>query len=186
MTFIVRLFGGFLSRVFAVALAVSAVQVPVYYDQYLQTLGGARQEASLRYQELLREAQMLRLTVEEFVVRHEQNNDPVFQASGRIHRSTLARYLRLDTAWRALSTAAARQKPALLLHYHDADVAAGLHFKPGLLLTPEAGIYALAGIILAWLLSTLAGALLLPAPNTAPAGYYYPPQDSKRREPVPR
>lgn len=186
MIFIARLFSGLLSRIFAVVLAVSAVQLPVYYAQYLQTLGGARQEASLRYQQLLSEAQSLQLTVEEFVVRHEQNGDPVFQASGRIHRSTLARYLRLDTAWRALTSATALQKPAMLLRFHDPDVAAGLRFSPGLLLTPEAGAYALAGIVLAWLLSTLFGALLLPARHGAPAGYYFMHQDSKRREPVVR
>ena len=186
MTFIARLFGGLLSRIFAVVLAVSAVQLPVYYDQYLQTLGGARQEASLRYQELLREAQALQLTVEAFVVRHEQNSDPVFQASGRIHRSTLARYLRLNTAWQALSAAAVVQKPAMLLRFHDPDVAAGLRFSPGLLLTPEAGAYALAGIVLAWLLTTLLGALLLPGQQGAPAGYYFMPPDTKRREPVAR
>ncbi len=163
MSFLTRLFGGFLSRILAVVLAVSAAQFPVYYAQYLQTLTGARQEASLRYEELMREAGVLNLGAEDFIIRHEENSDPVFQASGRIHRSTLARFKKLDAAWQALSSATALEKPKALIRHFDRSLAKALRFTPGLPLTLEAGGYALGGIVLAWLISTLFGALLLPA-----------------------
>lgn len=167
MNLLARLFGGLASRVLAVVLAVSAAQLPVYYEQYLQTLAGARQEAALRYEELLREAGSLNLGAEDFIVRHEENSDPVFQSSGRIHRTTLQRYQKLDAAWQALSTASVFEKPLALPKHFDRQLAEAVRFSPGLPLTLEAGAYALAGLLIAWLLSALCGVLLLPRPRTA-------------------
>ncbi|MES2883164.1 MAG: DUF2937 family protein [Pseudomonadota bacterium] len=162
MSFLARLFGGLAGRILAVVLAVSAAQFPVYYAQYVQTLTGARQEASLRYEELMREAKVLNLGAEDFIIRHEENSDPVFQASGRIHRTTLARFNKLDAAWQALSTATVFEKPLALAKHFDRQLAGAVRFTPGVPLTLEAGAYALGGIVVAWLLSALFGALLLP------------------------
>lgn len=162
MTFLARMFGGLLGRILAVVLAVTAAQLPVYYDQYLQTLAGAKQEAAIRYDELVREAGALQLGAEDFIVRHEENSDPVFQASGRLHRTTLDRFRKLDAAWQALSTATVFEKPLRLWRHYDAKLAEAVDFKPGLPLTLEAGGYALAGIAVAWMISALFGALLLP------------------------
>ncbi|MES2682176.1 MAG: DUF2937 family protein [Pseudomonadota bacterium] len=167
MSFLARLFGGLLGRILAVVLAVSAAQFPVYYAQYLQTLGGARQEASLRYEELRREAGVLNLGAEDFIIRHEENSDPVFQASGRIHRTTLARFNKLDSAWLALSNATVFEKPLALFRHFDRQLAEAVRFTPGLTLTLEAGAYALGGIVLAWLISALFGAVLLPPRRVA-------------------
>lgn len=167
MSFIARLFGDLTGRILAVALAVSAAQFPVYYAQYLQTLTGAKQEASLRYQELMREAGVLNLGAEDFIVRHEENSDPVFQASGRLHRTTLARFNKLDTAWQALSNATAFEKPLALLKHFDRQLAEAVRFTPGVPLTLEAAAYAFGGIVLAWLISALFAALLLPSRRVA-------------------
>ncbi len=161
MNVLARLFGGLLGRVMAVVLAVGAAQLPVYYAQYVQTLDGVRAEAASRYQELLREAGTLSLGAEDFIVRHEENSDPVFQASGRIHRTTLARFTKLDAAWQALTAATVFEKPRALLRHFDRSVAAAVRFTPGVPLTLEAAAYALAGILLAWLISVLFGAMLL-------------------------
>lgn len=162
MSFIARFFGGLTGRILAVALAVSTAQFPVYYEQYVQTLTGARQEASLRYAELMREAGVLNLGAEDFIIRHEENSDPVFQASGRIHRTTLARFNKLDAAWQALSNATLLEKPMALLKHFDRTLADAVRFTPGVPLTLEAATYALGGIVLAWLISMLCGALLMP------------------------
>lgn len=166
MSVLARLFGGLSGRILAVVLAVGAAQFPVYYAQYLQTLTGARQEASLRYEQLMREAGVLNLGAEDFIIRHEENSDPVFQASGRIHRTTLARFNKLDTAWQALTNAAVLEKPLALIKHFDRQLADAVRFTPGLPLTPEAAAYALSGIVLAWLVSALFGALLLPRPRS--------------------
>lgn len=162
MSVLAQLFGGLAGRILAVVLAVSAAQLPVYYAQYLQTLTGARLEAELRYEQLMQAAGVLNLGAEDFIIRHEENSDPVFQASGRIHRTTLARFQKLDAAWQALSSATLVDKPMALLRHFDRRLAEGVRFTPGLPLTLEAGTYAFVGIVLAWLISATLGALLMP------------------------
>jgi hypothetical protein len=162
MQWIIRFFGGLASRILAVTLAVAAAQFPLYYAQYLQTVAGARQEAEMRYQALVREAGAVNLNAQDFIVRHEQNGDPVFQASGRLHRQTLLRFEALDTSFKALSSAGLLQKPAALAQHFDRSLLPAVRFTPGLNFTVETGAYALAGLLLAWLISAAFGGLLLP------------------------
>lgn len=152
----------FLDRVLAVVLALGAAQAPVYLDQYTHVLAGVRLEATTRYQELVREAGALQLDVEAFVQRHEQNGDPVFQASGRIHRTTLERYQRFETSYRELTAASAWQWPLVLARQFDPDIHAAVRFTPGLPLSTEGLAYALAGVLLAGLISGTLGWLLAP------------------------
>jgi hypothetical protein len=179
MTFIARFIGGLLSRILAVALAVTAMQLPLYYAQYLQTLAGARQEAALRYDALVREAGALQLSAQDFIIRHESNGDPVFQASGRLHRATLDRFQKLDAAWQALSSATAIDKPRALAQHFDRQLAEAVDFKPSVPLSLEGAAYALAGIVLAWLVSSLFGLVLLPRRKAAPPKPALPPAPAR-------
>ena len=162
MPFLARLCTGFLDRMLAVVLAIAAAQAPVYLDQYTHVLAGVRLEASIRYEELVREASALQLSVEAFVQRHEQNTDPVFQASGRIHRTTLERYRRFDAHYRALEEASAWRRPVVLAGQFDPDIHAAVRFTPGLPLSTEGLAYALAGVLLAGLISGILGWLFVP------------------------
>ncbi|ROH91005.1 DUF2937 family protein [Stagnimonas aquatica] len=161
-----QLLAGLLDRILAVVLAITAAQAPIYYAQYLQVLSGVRLEAEARYLELQREAQQLHMSVEAFVTRHEANADPAFQASGRIHRSTLSRYRQYDAAWQALSSASADQKPARLWRHFDPRIHAAVRFTPGLPLNREGLVWAGIGLLLAWLLASLGRWLLLPSPRS--------------------
>ena len=163
MQLIARFLGGLTGRILAVVMAVAAAQFPVYYAQYLQTLAGARQEAGLRYEALVREAGAVNLNAQDFIVRHESNGDPVFQASGRLHRHTLSRFTALDAAFKALSTAGPLHKPAALARHFDRTLAPAVKFTPGIPFTLEAAGYGLAGLLLAWLVSAGFGAVLMPA-----------------------
>jgi Protein of unknown function (DUF2937) len=120
-------------------------------------------EADLRYAELVRQAGAVNLDAEDFIVRHEENSDPVFQASGHIHRTTLQRFIKLGAAYKALSEAYGLDKPVALARHFDADIATATAtpFTPGLPLTLEAASYALAGLLLAWGIAASCGALLL-------------------------
>ncbi|WP_162932302.1 DUF2937 family protein [Solimonas sp. K1W22B-7] len=167
MNLLARFLGGISERVLAVLFAVTAAQFPVYYLAYENTLAGVQLEAGARYQELLREATQLHLEVEDFIRRHEDNADAVFQASGRIHRSTLERYRRYTAMQEALRAAPAWERPLALARNFDPALHGALHFQPGLPLTLEAGAYALAGVLLAWLLTGLIGMGLRPAARSA-------------------
>ncbi|HSW14501.1 MAG TPA: DUF2937 family protein [Solimonas sp.] len=160
MNFLARFFGGVTERLVAVVFAVSAAQFPVYFLAYSNTLAGARMEAQSRYEELQREAAQLQLEIEAFVRRHEDNPDSVFQASGRIHRTTLEHYQRYSAMAQALQEAPLWRRPLVLAQNFDPELHAATHFEPGLPLTPEAGAYALIGVLLAWLLTGTTGAVL--------------------------
>lgn len=169
MNFLARFLGGISERIAAVVLAVAAAQFPVYYLAYGNTLAGAQMEAAARYEELRAEAQTLHLGLEDFIRRHEENADAVFKASGRIHRNTVERYQRYTAMQEALRGAPAWERPLALARNFDPALHKATRFEPGLPLTLEAAAYALAGLLLAWMLTALVGLALRPrAPSLPP------------------
>lgn len=160
MNLLSRFAGGLAERVLAVVLAVGLAQFPLYFQAYRNTVAGAQTEAALRYQELVTEAARLQLSVEGFVEKHEDDRDAVFQASGRMHRTTLEHYQRYGTMVQALDGAPAWRRPVVLAQNFDRELYAATRFSPGLPLTFEGGAYALIGLLLAWMLGGLAGLLL--------------------------
>lgn len=155
MNLITGFIGGLSERIVAVLVALAVAQFPLYYVAYANTLSGAQLEAEARYHELEREAALLRLNVEEFIQHHETNADSVFQASGRIHRTTLEHYQRYTAMSAALRAALPWQKPMTLARNFDRQLYDATHFEPGVPLSVEGAIYALAGLLLAWLLAAL-------------------------------
>lgn len=149
--------GGLTSRVLAVLFAVAAAQFPIYFTAYSNALAGAKFEAEARYNELVQEAAKLQLGVEDFIRRHETNSDEVFRASGRIHRNTLQRYRRYTAMQSALTNAPVWKRSVVLAQNFDPELHAVTQFQPGVPLNAEGAAYALAGLLLAWLLSASAG-----------------------------
>lgn len=165
MGLLTRFAAGFTERLVALLFALAALQFPVYYAAYSNVVAGARAEAQARYDELLAEAARLQLTVEAFVERHEDNADAVFQASGRIHRSTLERQQRYAAMDHALRGALAWEKPLVLARHWDTGLAQAAQFQPGLPLTLEAAAYGVTGLLLGWLLTALLALPLRPRPR---------------------
>ena len=150
---LLRAFGHLLDRSLVVVLALGAVQFPVFYEQYADTLAGAHSEALVRYQELERKAAEVRLSVDQFIERHQGNSDPVFRASGDIHRNTVTRYRRLDAALSRVRGAAPWEKAVVLAQVYDPQIAGAVKFEPGLPLTIEGLAYGFAGLLIAALLA---------------------------------
>ena len=157
---LLRAFGHLLDRSLVVVLALGAAQFPVFYGQYADTLAGAHSEAQARYQELQRKAAELQLSVDQFIERHETNSDPVFRASGEIHRSTVTRYRRLDAALNRVRGAAPWEKAVVLAQVYDPQIAGAMKFEPGLPLTIEGLAYGFAGLLIAALLAGSTRALV--------------------------
>ncbi len=154
--------GGLSSRIVAIVFAVSAAQFPLYYLAYSNTLAGAKLEAEARYRQLEQEARSLGLSIESFIQRHEINSDETFQASGRIHRTTQEHFTRYTAQDSALRSATVWQKPWALAKNFDPALHRVTRFEPGLPLTLEGGAYALAGLLVAWMLTALVGLLIKP------------------------
>lgn len=160
MNVLTNLVGGLSERIIAVVFAVAAAQFPLYYAAYSNTLAGAKLEAQSRLMELETEAAKLQLNVEAFIQRHETNPDAAFRASGRMHRTTLDHYRRYTAMDAALRTPMLWQHPLALARNFDPALHAATRFEPGLPLTAEGGVYALGGLLLAWLLTGLTGLVL--------------------------
>ena len=169
MKWLTRFTGGLLERVFGLTLALCTAQFPVYFSAYCNTLAGAQLEAQTRYQELAREAARIPLSVNAFIQRHESNADAVFRASGRIHRTTIERYERFTAMQAALTSAPLWARPWVLSQNFDRTLHQATGFKPGLPLSAEGGAYAMVGLLVAWLLSSLLGWLLTPKLRTTVA-----------------
>ena len=155
MNLLARLCGGLASRILAVTLALAAAQFPVYYGAYASTVAGARLEAESRLHELEREAAQLQMSVEQFIAHHEASSDAAFVASGRMHRTTLDHYRRYMAMEQALADARPWEKPLVLARNFERPLNDATHFAPAVPLTPEAAICALAGLLLAWMISAL-------------------------------
>ena len=146
---LLRAFGHLIDRVMVVALALGAAQFPMFYAQYADTLAGAQAEAQMRYNELESSAAELQLSVDQFIERHRSSPDPVFRASGDIHRSTVTRYRKLDTALHQIRDAEPWEKPVVLGQVYDPQILAAMEFEPGLPLTIEGLAYGFAGLLIA-------------------------------------
>lgn len=149
---LLKTFGHLLDRSLVVILALGCAQFPLFYEQYLDTLAGAHSEAEVRYRELERSAATLRLSIDQFIERHQDNADPVFRASGDIHRNTVARYRRFDAALTQMRGAAPWGKPVALAQFYDPQIAGAMRFEPGVPLTAEGLAYGFAGLLLAAML----------------------------------
>ena len=160
MNVLTNLVGGLGERILAVVFAVAAAQFPLYYTAYSNTLAGAKLEAQSRLLELEAEAAKLQLNADAFIQRHEANPDAAFRASGRMHRTTLDHHRRYSSMEAALRAAPLWQRPLALAKNFDPALHAVTRFEPGLPLTVEGGVYALGGLLLAWLLTGLTGRVL--------------------------
>lgn len=153
MRFLFGFIGSMMDRVLCAAFALVLAQFPVYVNQYIDVLSGARMEATKAYQALEAEAQRLNIDVERFVRHHEESNDSIFQASGRLHRRTIQRYKSLNEAFDALTTASIWQKPLVWRKYFDPDINQAIQFEWGVPFNTEGAVYALVGLMLGLILS---------------------------------
>jgi hypothetical protein len=149
---IVRAVGHLIDRVFIVAAAVAAAQFPVFYGQYANTLAGATGEAQARYAELERAATRQRLSIDGFIEHHNASGDPAVRESGEIHRSTVTRYRKLQTALDDIRGAPFWKKPVVITRRWDRSIFEATKFEPELPLTREGLIFGFAGLLIAALL----------------------------------
>lgn len=155
MRFLLGFVGSMMDRILCVAFALILAQFPVYVNQYVDVLSGARMEATKAYQALEAEAQKLGIDVERFVKHHEESNDSIFVASGRLHRRTIERYTSLNTAFTALTTASMWDKPFVFKQYYDSDIANAIQFELGVPFNTEGAVYALVGLMLGLIVSLI-------------------------------
>jgi hypothetical protein len=144
---ITAIFDGFLDRVFSMAGAVIFSQIPRFMDQYKDVLQGALFESSKMVQSITLRANEVHRSLEEFIGKHLGSQDPDFIASGKIMQEALNRYDRYKEAFDALSSANIFKKPFVFFYYIDWELFKAVKFTPGIPMTVEGAVYAVAGLM---------------------------------------
>ncbi len=142
---------GFLDRVFSMAGAVIFSQIPRLIDQYTDVLSGALFESSKMVESITRRAGEIGRSIEEFIGKHLNSQDPDFIASGKIMQESLERYDRYKEALDAITSANIFYKPFAFFYYLDWELFKTVRFTPGIPLTVEGGMYAVTGLAFGFL-----------------------------------
>ncbi len=151
--------GRLLDRIICLVLAIAFTQVPVYVDQYIDVLSGARTEAKKLYDELSATAAKYHLDVDAYLTRIEANPDSLVSGLAIVNRNAVNRYLEYEAAWNALQNAPGWLRPIVLMNHFDKDLGKALQFQAGLSFTFTAFLYAVAGLLVGMALVGLVSAI---------------------------
>jgi len=146
-------------------LGVALSQFPEYAQQYTQRLGGAVDELRVIVGDFDAAAQGAGLTRAQALDRYAHSPDTFLEGRGTSMNVTLARYAKLSAALQEIKGADPLQRLQLLPAYLDTDVGARTlaDFKPAVPVTAEGFLYAVAGLVIGYLLfSALFSLLMLP------------------------
>jgi Protein of unknown function (DUF2937) len=147
------------------ALAVLLSQFPEYAQQYTQRLGGAVDELRTITTEFDSAATAAGLTRQQALAHYAQSPDSFLEGRGGSMTATFARYDQLSLTLAELRQAGPLQRLEHLPDYLDSDVGKRTldDFQPALPETNEGLLYALAGLVLGYVIvSALISLLLLP------------------------
>ena len=138
----------FLDRILCVVGAVVFSQIPEYFQQYLQRLGGHLDEARLQVDHFRDAAARSGATLDELVRLASQNPNASMAQLGRVIDEAVVRLKVLSESEAALRGASAWSRPFIFLAHVDPQIARSTWalFRPAVPTTLEGGLYALAGM----------------------------------------
>ncbi len=139
-------------RALAIVGAITLAQFPQFYSQYLQRLGGHLDEARRIVAEYSETATSFNLSLQEYVRIHLSASNPVLQSTGSIIDNSLARLADLENSFHALAEGTLFNRWWLFIRNLDPAIFRQTcsQYTPGLPLTMESLIYALAGLLITW------------------------------------
>ncbi|UCI09273.1 DUF2937 family protein [Mesorhizobium sp. B1-1-8] len=130
----------------ALALGISASQMPEFAQQYRQRLGGAVEELGHVVSEFDRDAAGAGLSRAQALDLHQQATEPLFKARGRSMSAAIARYENLVEQQKDFAERSPLLQP-LVLGYSDRAVFAGAwqDFRPAVPITSAGLLWAAFG-----------------------------------------
>jgi hypothetical protein len=139
----------FLDRVLCVAGAVLFSQVPEFFQQYLQRLGGHLAEARRQLEQFQQAASQAGVNLDALITDVSAQHDPSVARLGQVMVETRARVETLASAEAALRHASLWSRPFVFLKDLDPGIARGTLavFKPAVPTTLEGLVYAAAGTV---------------------------------------
>ena len=133
----------------AVAGAGGFSQVPSFYVQYLQRLGGRLDQAQIQVDRIAAAARDQGLSMVQYLNKFTASVDLAYQRQGEVLAAEVADADRLRQAVAALTQAQPIERPLRLAQYFDLDAARATlcDFSLGLPLTTEGMVYAAVGLV---------------------------------------
>ncbi|MCB1148925.1 MAG: DUF2937 family protein [Chlamydiia bacterium] len=157
---VVKSFGALLDtvmdRIFAVLGALIFSQGPAFIQQYIQNLSGAVSELKLQVDRMTTLASKGGKDLPTYIKKFIASSDPDISGQGEIMQLVSSRYTSLNGSLESLSGAHFWSKPFhFLMNFHSDIFSRTLdYFRPGINLTFEGLIWALAGLLIGYFLYT--------------------------------
>jgi hypothetical protein len=140
---------GRLALFFALLLGVATTQMPEFWQQYRQRLGGAIDELTAIVAQFDKDAAGETLTPDAAIVRLEANSDPLAQARGDEMKRILARLAKLQRAAAAFNDPNVAGRWVTLFRTFDPYIAERTYqtFQPAIPTTPEGFLAGVVGFV---------------------------------------
>ncbi|MEL6672147.1 MAG: DUF2937 family protein [Bacteroidota bacterium] len=148
MQTILKPLGNVADRIICVVMAVLLAQLPVYINQYVDVLSGAKQESEITYKELVSIASSYNRSVDEYLEELMANPDRMVRDNAEVSQSTVQRYKKYAQALEALSTGPSWMRPFKLARHYDANIHSAIQFEPNIPLTFDGLLYGFVGLLL--------------------------------------
>jgi hypothetical protein len=139
----------FIDRALCVAGALLFSQLPEFFQQYLQRLGGHLAEARRQLGQFQQAAAESGVNLGQLIAQVSSQRDPAVAHLGAVMVETRARVESLAAAEGALRHASVWSRPFVFLRHLDPEIARGTWavFKPAVPTTIEGAVYAALGML---------------------------------------
>jgi hypothetical protein len=139
----------FLDRVLCVVGALIFSQLPEFFQQYLQRLGGHLDEARRQLDQFKQTAAQSGLTLDRLIADTKAQSEPAVAHLGQVMAETSTRVDTLQASETAIRTASLWSRPFVFLRHLDPPIAHATWaaFRPAVPTTFEGLIYAAAGML---------------------------------------
>ncbi len=138
----------FLDRLLCVAGAILFSQLPEFFQQYLQRLGGHLDEARRQVEQFQATAAQSGLTLDQLGAKTSAASDPALAPLGQVMAGANVRLETLAASERALRGASAWSRPFIFFRHFDPAIAHATlaAFRPAVPTTVEGLCYCLLGM----------------------------------------
>ena len=152
---------GLITRLLAVAITtaggIAGSQVPEFTQQYRQRIGGAIDELKTVVADFDRDAEANGLTRREALTRYAASTEDFLRARGISIGGTIERFETLVVQRARFNESHPLMLPVALAQDTDPQILKGTwdDFEPAVPVTPSGALWALIGMVLAWLAAAL-------------------------------
>lgn len=161
----IRFFANTIERILCLISGLVCAQIPQFIQHYMQQLSGRVDELRIQVDSMRNAAAMSGKTLEQFIQKFVKSTDPDFLHQGEVMSQAYNRYESLSAAYAKLQASHGLEQPFVFFYNIDGNLVKSTlaNFSPGLPLTLDAGLYALAGIVVCYLIFAGLGRVMIRA-----------------------